>query len=217
MPTQECVTLSPYGSGACECVSCVFRQREELRGAFHAFDKDKTGKLDVNEMKYLLKSIGVCLSRREQKALEAGKNDVFNYFVKIPDYSRKVCYTCVCMSLCLPWRFRPFLLLPPCCVYFCTVAQGDSASTPFCGHMQLTCSGGRCVLALSEFADRGEFDYEDLLTIGQVVYNDVAIERALVLALRRLAPSGAKSVPRGALRELLLNLGGFFMLLCTMA
>ncbi|KAL8453367.1 hypothetical protein Emag_001883 [Eimeria magna] len=105
------------------------QRREELRVAFHAFDKDKTGKLDVGEMKYLLKSIGVCLSRREQRALEA------------------------------------------------------------------------------EFAERGEFDYEDLLTIGQVVYNDVAIERALVLALRKLAPQGAKTVPRNVLREHLLNLG----------
>lgn len=99
-----------------------------MRVAFHAFDKDKTGKLDVTEMKYLLKSIGVCLTRREEKALEA------------------------------------------------------------------------------EYADRGEFDYEDLLSIGQVVYNDVAIERALVLALRKIAP-GSKTVPREALREMLLNLG----------
>ncbi|CDJ35112.1 Protein Abca14, related [Eimeria mitis] len=105
------------------------QRRKELQVAFHAFDKDKTGKLDVNEMKYLLKSIGVCLSRREQKALEA------------------------------------------------------------------------------EFADRGEFDFEDLLTIGQVVYNDVAIERALVLALRKLTPKGAKTVSRTVLRDMLLNLG----------
>lgn len=54
------------------CWCTVSLQREELRVAFHAFDKNKTGKLDVGEMKYLLKSIGVCLTRREQKALEAG-------------------------------------------------------------------------------------------------------------------------------------------------
>ncbi|CDI79573.1 troponin c, isotype gamma., putative [Eimeria acervulina] len=112
---------TPYGLSS--------QRRQELRTAFHAFDKNKTGKLDVGEMKYLLKSIGVCLTRREQRALEA------------------------------------------------------------------------------EFADRGEFDYEDLLTIGQVVYNDVAIENALVLALRKLTPKGAKTVPRTVLRDMLLNLG----------
>lgn len=69
------------------------------------------------------------------------------------------------------------------------------------------------VLTPPEYADRGEFDYEDLLTIGQVVYNDVAIERALVLALRKLTPPGAKSVPRAVLRDMLLNLGVFFSFL----
>ncbi|XP_026190568.1 myosin regulatory light chain [Cyclospora cayetanensis] len=115
------MSSTPFGLSA--------QRRAELRVAFHAFDKDKTGKLDINEIKYLLKSIGVCLTKREQKALEA------------------------------------------------------------------------------EFADRGEFDYEDLLALGQVVYNDVAIERALVLALRKLSPPGAKTVPRTLLRDMLLNLG----------
>ncbi|CDJ48731.1 troponin c, isotype gamma., putative [Eimeria brunetti] len=123
------------------------QRRQELRVAFHAFDKNKTGKLDVNEMKYLLKSIGVCLSRREQKALEADNTP------------------------------SPIIV----CVYF--------------------------FFGAAEYADRGEFDYEDLLTIGQVVYNDVAIERALVLALRKLAPKGSKTVPRTVLRDMLLDLG----------
>lgn len=45
------------------------------------------------------------------------------------------------------------------------------------------------------------------MTIGQVVYNDVAIEKALVLALRRLASPGSQTVPRSVLREHLLNMG----------
>lgn len=59
----------------------------------------------------------------------------------------------------------------------------------------------------SEYRERGNFDLDDLMTIGQVVYNDVAIEKALVLALRRLAPPGSQTVPRNVLREHLLNLG----------
>lgn len=66
-----------------------------------------------------------------------------------------------------------------------------------------------CLLGFTclESRERGHFSYEDLLLVAQVVYNDVAIERGLVKALRQICPKGAKEIPTKTLREYLLKLG----------
>ncbi|PHJ22856.1 troponin isotype gamma [Cystoisospora suis] len=64
----------------------------------------------------------------------------------------------------------------------------------------------------AESRERGHFSYEDLLLVAQVVYNDVAIERGLVKALRQICPKGAKEIPVKTLREYLLKLGMAFKL-----
>ncbi|PFH31475.1 putative troponin c, isotype gamma [Besnoitia besnoiti] len=66
----------------------------------------------------------------------------------------------------------------------------------------------RDLLAVTaENQERGDFSFEDLLLVAQVVYNDVAIERGLLKALRQICPKGAKAIPTATLREYLLKLG----------
>lgn len=183
-------------------------QRQELRTAFHAFDKNKTGKLDVGEMKYLLKSIGVCLTRREQRALEAGAGEIISK--NSTSYNLPTLQKANLFYLSL--EFRILWWSPSICSSAIWVVGFRINVFVFATVFK---RWSFCVFALAaaaEFADRGEFDYEDLLTIGQVVYNDVAIENALVLALRKLTPKGAKTVPRTVLRDMLLNLGQLALL-----
>ncbi|KAF8820347.1 putative troponin c, isotype gamma [Cardiosporidium cionae] len=105
------------------------QRRVELKTAFALFDKNKNGKIDGKQMLYLLKSIGVKIDSRDEKAL------------------------------------------------------------------------------ILEHGERGDFTYEDLLTVGEVVYNDVQIESTVVEALRELHPSTNESIPVKMLRELLLKIG----------
>ncbi|KYK62946.1 putative troponin c, isotype gamma [Toxoplasma gondii TgCatPRC2] len=105
------------------------QRRAELKGAFDEFDTKKTGYLSLNRFVFLLKSIGVNISRRDLLAITA------------------------------------------------------------------------------ENRERGDFSFEDFMTVASVVYNDVAIERGLVQALRQICPKGSKTVSTAILREHLLKLG----------
>ncbi|CBZ56229.1 putative troponin c, isotype gamma [Neospora caninum Liverpool] len=105
------------------------QRRAELRHAFDEFDTKKAGHLSLDRFIFLLKSIGVNISRRDLLAITA------------------------------------------------------------------------------ENRERGDFSFEDLMSVASVVYNDVAIERGLVDALRQICPKNSKTIPTASLREHLLKLG----------